>query len=91
MKNLLTALTLVITTLVVGVVAYHLVGIAVALTRANANLAKLAGGLEIIRDNTAPLGEDLTTINSAAIGILDGLTSVDGNLVKIITAVQVQS
>jgi uncharacterized phage infection (PIP) family protein YhgE len=90
MKNLLTTLTLAITTVVVAVVAYHLVGIAVALTRANDNLARLAGGLEAIRDNTAPLGEDLTTINGAAIGILNGLTSVDENLVKVITAVQVQ-
>ncbi len=85
---LLTRLTLIITTTVVGVVAFYLIQIAVALIRANGNLAKLAGGLEAIRDNTAPLAGDLTTINGAAVALRDGLTAVDGNLVKVIQAVK---
>ncbi len=88
MKTLLTRLTLLVATAVVGVVAFYLVQIAVALIRANGNLAKLAGGLEAIRDNTAPLADDLTTINGAAVALRDGLTSVDGNLVKVIHAVK---
>lgn len=88
MKTLLTRLTLLVATAVVGVVAFYLVQIAVALLHANSNLAKLDGGLVAIRDNTAPLAEDLTTINGAAVALRDGLTSVDGNLVKVIQAVQ---
>lgn len=88
MKNFLTWTTLAITTVVVGVVAVYLVQIAIALTRANSNLAKLVGGLEVIRDNTAPLAEDIATINGAAVAVRDGLTAVDGNLVKVITAVK---
>lgn len=88
MKNLLTGLTILVATAVVGVVAFYLVQIAAALMRANANLAKLAGGLEAIRDDTAPLAEDLATINGAAVAVRDGLTAVDGNLVKVIHAVK---
>jgi uncharacterized phage infection (PIP) family protein YhgE len=84
----LTLLTLAITVAVVGVVAAYLVQIAVALTRANNNLAKLAGGLEAIRNNTAPLAEDLGSINSAAVTVRDGLIAADGNLVKVIEAVR---
>lgn len=88
MKMLLTRLTLLITTVVVGVVAAYLIQIAVALINANQNLAKLDGGLEAIRDNTAPLAADLTTINGAAVALLDGLVAVDGDLVKVIEAVK---
>lgn len=87
MKLLLTRLTLLITTIVVGVVAAYLIQIAVALVHANQNLAKLAGGLEAIRDSTAPLADDITTINGAAIALRDGLMAVDGDLVKVIEAV----
>ena len=88
MKNLLTWLTIVVATVVVGVVAAYLVQIAVALSRANDNLVKLAGGLEAIRDNTAPLAEDLGAINNAAVAVRDGLTTADANLVKVIEAVR---
>jgi hypothetical protein len=87
-KKTLTWLTLIITTVVVGVVAAYLVQIAVALTRANNNLAKLAAGLEAIRDNTAPLEEDLGSINSAAVAVRDELLAADANLVRVIEAVQ---
>ncbi len=84
MTRLLTWLTLGLVTVIVAVLASHLILIAVALLRANRNLAKLVGGLEAIRDNTAPLGADLGAINSAAVTLRDGLVAVDEHLRGII-------
>ncbi len=83
MKSLLTQVTLGLVGVIVVVLAGHLILIAVALIRANRNLAKLNGGLEAIRDNTAPLGDDLTTINTAATTLRDGLLAVDEHLREI--------
>ena len=80
MKTALTRITVGLVSVIVIVLAGHLILIAAALIRANRNLAKLVGGLEAIRDNTAPLGDDLTAINGAAIGLRDGLTAVDEHL-----------
>ena len=88
MRTALTVLTLIVTGVVIGVVAAYLVQITEALNRANNNLTKLVGGLEAIRDNTASLEGDLSTINSAAVAVRDGLMAVDGNLVKVIRAVK---
>ena len=49
MTRLLTWLTLGLVTVIVAVLASHLILIAAALVRANRNLAKLVGGLEAIR------------------------------------------
>ena len=83
MKTLLTRLTLGLVAVVVAVLAGHLILIAAALIRANRNLARLVGGLEAIRDNTAPLGADLTAINGAAVALRDGLLAVDEHLREI--------
>ncbi|MBA3336236.1 MAG: hypothetical protein H0T49_01565 [Chloroflexia bacterium] len=80
MKTALTRITVGLVSVIVVVLAGHLILIAAALIRANRNLAKLVGGLEAIRDNTAPLGDDLTAINGAAIALRDGLTAVDEHL-----------
>lgn len=80
MNTLLTRLTFGLAGVIVVVLAGHLIMIAAALIRANRNLAKLTGGLEAIRDNTAPLGDDLATINSAAGMVRDGLLAVDEHL-----------
>lgn len=83
MKTLLTRLTFGLVGVIVLVLATHLVLIAAALARSNRNLAKLAGGLEAIRDNTAPLGADLATINGAATTLRDGLLAVNEHLREI--------
>ena len=83
MKGVLTRLTLGLVAVVVAVLAGHLILIAAALIRANRSLAKLVGGLEAIRDNTAPLGSDLTAINGAAVALRDGLLAVDEHLREI--------
>lgn len=88
MKRLLTSLTLGLVGTVVIVLATHLILIAVALVRANRNLAKLVGGLEVIRDNTAPLETDLGAINTAAVVLRDGLLAVDEHLRDIIRLVR---
>ncbi len=80
MISFLTRLTLVVVAAVVAVLATYLILIAVALLRANGNLEKLVGGLTAIRDNTAPLKEDLGTINGAAVALRDGLVRVDAHL-----------
>lgn len=80
MSALLTRLTFGLVGAIVVVLAGHLILIATALIRANRNLEKLTGGLEAIRDNTAPLGADLATINSVAVMLREELAHVDGHL-----------
>jgi hypothetical protein len=80
MTSLLTRITVGLVSVIVVVLASHLILVAAALFRANRNLSKLVGGLEAIRDNTAPLGDDLTAINGAAIALRDGLVAVDEHL-----------
>ena len=84
MQTLLTRITVVLTGVIVVVVAAYLILIADALIKANRNLEKLVGGLEAIRDNTAPLEADLGTINGAAISLRDKLMSVDQHLQNIV-------
>ncbi len=88
MKRFLTGVTLGLLGTVVAVLATHLILIAVALVRANRNLSKLVGGLEAIRDNTAPLEADLGAINNATVALRDGLLAVDEHLRDIIRLVR---
>jgi hypothetical protein len=88
MLGLLTKITLALVGVIVVVLATYLILIAKALINANKNLEKLVGGLEAIRDNTAPLAEDLPTINQAAITLRDRLRAVDQNLQAVIQLVR---
>lgn len=88
MKLLLTRVTLGLVAVIVGVLATYLILVAAALVRANRNLAKLVGGLEAVRDHTAPLGSDLAAINGAAVALRDGLLAVDQHLQGIIRLVR---
>lgn len=84
MLTLLTVITLVLTVVVVLVVASYLIAILYYLRRAgggeNSHLAKLAGGLEAIQANTAPLPADLTTIAGAMTQLRFGLRAVESHL-----------
>jgi hypothetical protein len=73
-------ITLAVVAVVVLTLAYYLLGIIAALRRANANLEKLAGGLQAIQRNAEPLAADLATINGAAVKLRDGLAGVERNL-----------
>jgi hypothetical protein len=88
LKKLLTWLTLVGVAAVVVVLAVYLIQIAVALTRANRNLARLVDELEAVRDNAALLGGDLATINREAVALRDQLLRVDGHLSGIVRLVR---
>jgi len=87
-RTLLTRLTYGLVGVIVVVLASYLVLIAAALIRANRNLTKLVGGLEAIRNNTAPLANDIGAINDAAITLRDGLRAVDGHLQGVINLVR---
>ncbi len=84
MKRLLTWLTLLTTGAIVVVLVAYLVPTAVALIRANRNLARLVERLEAIRDNTAPLSGDLPAINEAATALQNRLSAVDEHLQTVV-------
>jgi hypothetical protein len=77
----LLGLTLVVIAVVVVVLAGYLVAIAVALGRARQNVARLADGLEAVAGQVGPLGDRVTPINAALVGLLGALGAVDGHLV----------
>jgi predicted component of type VI protein secretion system len=85
MKKLLAWLTLLTTGAVVVLLVVYLVPTALALFRADRNLAKLIGELEAVRDNTAPLSQDLTAINEATAALRGHLIAAD---VKLHAAIQ---
>ena len=72
--------TLIVVALVVLVLVVYLVGVIIYLFRGAAHLKALAGGLQKIENDTAPLAEKLTTINGALGTLHGGLTSVNGHL-----------
>ena len=90
MKRVLTTLTLGSIGVVVGTLAGYLIAVAVALLRANRNLAELIPRLQAVRDNAAPLSQDLTTVNEALSGLRDRLARVDGNMDEIARSVHGQ-
>jgi uncharacterized protein YoxC len=88
MTSLLLTATLIVVALVVLVLVVYLVGIIVALAGAHRSLAKLAGGLVAIRDNTAPLGHKVGAINGGLGTLLQGLLGVNGDLAAIVRVAQ---
>ncbi len=88
MTALLLYLTLGVAAAIVLVLVAYLIGIIVALWRAKNSLARLAGGLVAIRDNTQPLGQHLQTINGGLVSLLKGLLAVNGDLAAIVRVAQ---
>ena len=76
-------ITLAVVLIVVAALVVYLLGIIVALSRANKNLQQLAGGLDQIVRDTQPLSDKLTTINNALTKLLGGLVGVDGHLAAV--------
>ncbi|MDU8944321.1 hypothetical protein [Ovoidimarina sediminis] len=76
--------SLIVVLVIVAVVAYHLIGIYVALKRGADHLEKLAGGLTAIRDNTAPLNGRVDDINVGLSGLIAPLLAANGNLAAIV-------
>ncbi|CAN5370611.1 hypothetical protein BH23BAC2_BH23BAC2_13940 [soil metagenome] len=75
--------TLVIVGLLVIVLVIYLILIIVALRRAGSQLKALAGGLQKIVDDSAPLAGKIGTINSALTSLQGGLSSVDNHLINV--------
>jgi len=65
MTALLAWISLVLAVVIVLVVAVHLIVIFWALKRGADHLEALAGGLSVVRQQTAPLGAKLTALNTA--------------------------
>lgn len=75
--------TLIVVALVVLVLVIYLVGIIIYLFRGAAHLKELAGGLQKIENDTAPLADKLTTVNGALDQLLNGFSSVNSHLASI--------
>lgn len=84
MLAVLTWLTIIVTAIVVVVLAVYLILILVALRSVGggprSDLARLAAGLEAIDRDTAPLPQDLPTINGALNRLLETLSAVNDHL-----------
>ena len=76
-------ISLAVVFIVVLVLVVYLLGIIIALRRANRNLYQLAGGLDAIVKDTQPLPDKLSTINGALGQLLAGLLAVDGDLATV--------
>ena len=83
MATFLTYASVIVAAAIVVVLVVYLLLIILALWRAGSNLAALAGGLQQVVDNTAPLEEHVTTINGALKSLDGGLNAVDDNLVGV--------
>ncbi len=77
-------ISLVVVLVIVLVVAYHLIGIYIALKRGADHLEALAGGLVAIRDNTAPLNGRVEDINTGLAALVAPLLAANGNLAAIV-------
>ncbi len=84
MTLILTIISLIVTAAVVLVLVVYLLGIIFALVRGQASLARLAGHLSKVRDDTEPLPAHFETINSALPELLRGLLQVNNNLGAIV-------
>lgn len=84
----LTVATLVLALVIVAVVAYHLIGIYVALKRAGDHLEALAGGLTAVRDHTVPLNGRVDSINAGLAALLPPLGGTATSLANIATALK---
>lgn len=84
MIAVLAIVSLVLVLVIVAVVAYHLVGIYLALKRGADHLEKLAGGLVAIRDNTGDLNAKVDTINGGLAALVAPLKGANANLAAIV-------
>ena len=88
MITVLTVITLVLVLAIVLLVAYHLIGIFIALKRGADHLEKLAGGLSKIRDDTRPLNTKIDTVNAGLSDLVAPLLGANGNLAAIVKIAQ---
>lgn len=90
MNGFLPVLTVIVIGAIVLVLVVYLLGIIIALWSAQRSLARLVGGLTVVRDQTVPLGPRLVAINEGLSALLDALVATDGNLKAILTVAAAQ-
>ncbi|MDD9739503.1 MULTISPECIES: hypothetical protein [Marinovum] len=84
MIAVLTGISVVLALVIVLVVAYHLIGIFVALKRGADHLQNLADGLIKVRDDTAPLNGRVDDISARLEALAPPLLAANGNLAAIV-------
>ena len=84
MIEVLAIVSLVLVLAIVLIVAYHLVGIYLALKRGADHLDKLAGGLVKVRDDTRDLNAKVGTINAGLSELVAPLLGANNNLGAIV-------
>jgi hypothetical protein len=82
-------LTLITVALVVLALAGYLIAIVVQLVAAKRSIAAIADGLEAVAAHTAPLPDQLTTINDALVQLLTGLQAADRHLGRVATVFKI--
>ncbi|XWN32846.1 MAG: hypothetical protein ROR55_07110 [Devosia sp.] len=83
MIGTLATITIVLALVIVAVVAYHLIGVYVALKRGGDHLEALAGHLIKVRDDTVPLNGRVDEINAGLVALARPLLAANGNLAAI--------
>ncbi|MGI9486318.1 MAG: hypothetical protein ACR2RF_10670 [Geminicoccaceae bacterium] len=84
----LTIVTLIVVFVIVALVAYHLIGIYIALKRGGDHLEALAGGLAKVRDDTSSLNAKIDTINGGLSALAPDLLKANDNLAAIVSVAQ---
>jgi hypothetical protein len=84
MIAVLTSISVILAVVIVLVVAYHLIGVYVALKRGADHLEKLAAGLVRVRDDTRPLNDRVDAINGGLKALVGPLAGADANLAAIV-------
>lgn len=80
----LTGISVILALVIVLVVAYHLIGVFLALKRGADHLEALAAGLVKVRDDTGPLNARVDTINAGLKALVAPLIGANGNLAAIV-------
>ena len=80
MIELLTILTAAYAVILVVVLAATLITILYYLRKIGDTLGQIAGGLQVVEQQTAPLGEKIDAINGGLAGIAAGLSGAAGHL-----------
>ncbi len=84
MVGTLAVVSIVVVSVIVLVVAYHLIGIFIALKRGADHLQVLVSGLRQIREDTAPLNAKVETVNGGLAALLEPLLGANDNLAAIV-------
>jgi hypothetical protein len=80
----LTYVSVILALVIVAVVAYHLVGVYLALKRGADHLEALAAGLAKVRDDTKPLNRRVDSINDGLSALVAPLLSANSHLAAVV-------